>query len=361
MGPFESSVNLLSESLSDRERVLCAVNEALSPEERFLFEAVATAWLKFEPALRRPETSDTALWEFHGGSQVVAAARNLAFHVLRSRTPPRSVRNVSDVAKPFTTLRRQPTSVRAWFEKHKSKLLTLLSAKDWEPAEPGIPVGDFLVSDTTGNGGIDQIVKLVKSVSDKINRSGLPGASKILYGNVFITANLTGGLAFYRRRQDNIWIRPKTRFGPASEHSLAHELGHRYWHKILPGRVKVDWIEWDAELRETAKNIGKDAAVIFPRVGQPVPMQVRGFGSKSPRVIRVENRGRETRFYISKTDFLTDQQIRKFYQSRTREGLFPTPYSMQTNHDEHFSEAFGLRVLNKLDEPHSANFRKIVG
>ena len=360
MGPFESQIQALGESLpAGRRQVLRAANEALTPDEKHLFTNVAKTWLHFKPALTRPELGDENLWKRKGGIQVVKAARDLAYHVLRSRTPPRSVRDIAKVVKPFTTLRRQPRDVKQWFARNRNNLFTVLSAKDWESAEAAVEVGDFLVSDTTGKGGVEQIVKLVKSVSEKIRRSGLPNVSKILYGHVFITSDLTGGMAFYRIKQDNVWIRPQTRFGPASEHSLAHELGHRYWHKFMSSRVQAGWIDWDRGLRATAKAT-KAGNVIYPRVGQNLPMPIQG--SAAPRVLRIEQAGNEQRFYISRGEYLTDRQIRKFYAMQARDGMFPTTYSMQSNdHEEHFSEAFGLRILNQLEEPHRSKFREIVG
>lgn len=360
MGPFETSVITLGESRSSsdywRNRVLRAVSEALDADDTAIFEKAAKAWLEFEPKIE-DALSDRGLWKFRGGSTVVAAFRDLAFYVLRTRQPPRTVKNLPSIAKLFTTVRRQPRDVKAFFHKRRQAMRTLLQAKNWDLADPGITVEGITVQDTTGKGNVDQIVKLVQSVASHIKRSGLPNVRSILYGQVLITAALTvrNSLAFYRREQDTVWIRPKTRWGAASEHSLAHEFGHRYWQKFL--RTGHDaWKRWDRELRMRAEYQSFEHGKKLPDVGEPLPMPVRGHGPKPPTVIRIEG----DKFYIADRKFLTRKQIRSFHLSRAKEEQFPTEYALNSgDHEEHFCEAFAMRVLGTLEEPHLSKFREI--
>lgn len=361
MGPFEEQVECLVEGpgypAGRSGRITAAVNEVLSLDERKIFERLAKAWLAFEPYLSDESLSDLELWKQHGGVQVVLAAKDLAYHVLRTRQPPRNVRKLSEVAKEFTTLRRRPRDVREYFERNRSGLLMLLSAKNWERAPEGITVEGITVSDTTGRGGLDEIVKLVQSVASQIRRSGLPRAKDLLYGHIYITANLTvrGSKAFYRRRQDTIWIRPRTRWGPANEHSLTHELGHRYWHRFLPASSRAAWKEWDRSLRE---HTSEAPVNVFPRVGEPVPMRVRGHGNHPPVVTRITG----NRFFIGPTSFVTRQQIRRFHAIQAERSKFPTEYAQRTGDaEEHFCEAFAMRVLGTLEGHHLSNFREIIG
>lgn len=354
MGPFENQVELMATSRSP-----------LRENDDQLFRQAAEAWLEFESHLDDDVSDrivDRYLWQW--GEDVILAFRDLAFYVLRTRKAPRSVRNLSSIAKVFTRVRSRPRDVRAWFEKNREKMRTLLSAKDWEEADAGITVEGMTVKDATGRGGLEDVVKLVQSCAVKIQRSRIPRVKDILYGEVLITPSLTSrrNLAFYRRQQDTVWVRPKTKWGPASEKTLIHELGHRYWAKFLTTGVKREWKKWDASLRFRVRHGGREN-FRYPEVGDEIPFSVQGhIGPPIVQRIDFDTRRRTRKFYISEKGYITGDQIKSYYKSEVGDVTFPTEYAYRTNDpEEHFCEAFALRVLDELEEPHLSKFKKIIG
>lgn len=287
MGPFESQVETaVAERRNIRRRGV--LREA---DDREPFEKLANAWLAFEPILNDKSKTSLQLWA-EGGSAVVAAAKQLAFHVLRSRKAPAGF---SRVVLPFTDFRQQ--DARTFFANHRDELYRLLAAKDFALAAGGIEVEGFSIHDTTGRGELDQIVKVVESSAAALKRSGLPKVRGLLYGSIYVTDRLRNrdSIAFYRSKQDTIWIRPRTRWGAASQHDFVHEIGHRYYQRFLTPMQRETWGRWDRALR-------RDRAAM------------------------------------------------------------PTRYAKKSKDaEEHFCEAFALRVHGRLQDAFLPMFREIVG
>lgn len=361
MGPFErifEEMERCEPRLGPRRSLLLAVHESLSPAERIVYENAAKHWLRFEPRLKDAQYSDKVLWSVAGGVEVARSFKELAFHVLRTRKPPASVRNLSTVAKAFTSLRRQPKDVRLFFARNRDGMRLLLESKDWELADVGITVDGITVSDTTGRADMSSIVKLIQSSATKIRASRLPRVTDILYGQIFVAANLStaGSLAFYRGSDDTMWIREKTRQGTASEHSVIHEFGHRYWGRFLSKGIP-EWKQWDKGLRLKAKYQSfHPTSGSYPKVGERLPVEVQGYGSDPPIVMHIDG----DKFYVADNKFITRRQIQNYYIERRAESCFPTKYSLDSGDpEEHFCEAFAMYILGDLEEPHYSKFKEI--
>jgi len=267
------------------------------------FKRAAKLWLKFKDNLKlNPKIADDKnLWDSFGGKNVVRAFANLAFIVLQTRQVPIHVKNFTQQVKPFTSARHRPQDVRKFFRDNRRIMFLLLSASKWPRLSEGISVGGFTLLNPQRLLGLTEIAKLITSVSQKIKQSGLRDAPRVLYGDILLTRALLGRReqAFYRRREDSVWIRPNTKWGPATEHVLSHELGHRYWTKFFRGQL--EWEDWDRKAREQVEKAGS---------------------------------------------------VRRY---------FPTEYAFSSGDaEENFAESFALRVLDRLKEPLLTKFEEIV-
>lgn len=369
LGPFEQEViaaNLLAESVT------------ITPQEGLrLYDDAAEWWTKFKNSMaddyvqeepRRRRAGFTAAWKVFG-VRWLSRAKELAFYALRFKAAPRGSNKALRIAiQPIIQMRSSPRDVERWVDKNQLGFLQLLKTRNW-PAKDGsallFELNGVTVHNNEGLEGrpLDTIRKLITASCQAIERSGIPKARGIIYGDVVLTAQLLGShtLAFYRRKQDSIWLSPKTRHGPAQMQSLVHEFGHRYWSfsTFLNPRKKAEWLSHDRAMRARSP---EDVRALYPAKGEPLPFKVSGFGGKPPIVVRIEgDRSRGFRFYISDTGFVTSLDLFKHFRQEVTVAMFPTVYSATTDAEEHFCESFGQRCLGTAKEPHKSAFREIIG
>lgn len=367
-GPFERE---LLESLMV-ESVVITPQEGLR-----LYNDAAEWWSRFQDALaddyeeedpRRRKSGFKAAWKVFG-TRWLDRARELAFYALRFKAAPRgSNKQLRIAVQPITQLRRAPRDVEQWLEKNGKGFLQLLKTRDWPSKDDSDLVFDSNGFTVHNNEGLDDrrlnsIRKLIGASASAIERSRVPKSRGIIYGDIILTSQLTGSrtLAFYRRKQDEVWLSPKTRHGPAEVHTLIHELGHRYWSfsSFLNPDAKAEWKQYDRALR--AKSPGS-VEFLYPEVGQPIPFKVSGFGRKPPIVQRIEGSSRTGfKFYISEKGFITSRMIFDFYRGEAEIKKFPTRYAATSDSaEEHFCDSFGMYCLGTLEEPHLSQFKEII-
>lgn len=329
------------------------------------YRAAAEAWIPLDRKLKEANGNlrhQKTVWKYWG-QPFINRMKDLCFWVLKHKQPPANVRRLDLIVKPFLSMRGNPRDPVAWIDKHAHNIEVVFKSYRWEDRADGVEeVAGFRVHNLAGltDDKLADIRKLVVISARAIKGSGLPKVSSLFYGDIYITNELLGGttLAFYRRAQDTIWLHPKTRFGPASEHSLIHEVGHRYWAKVLPTSAKRAWKVWDSKLR--AAGSYKQPDFVWPEPGERLPFRVSGHGKLPPVVLRVDRSGRTVKFYISNNGYVTLRQLQTHYKKESLRAQFPTPYAEQGGSEEHFCEAFSLYCQGKLEEPHQTAFREAV-
>lgn len=276
--------------------------------------------------------------------------RNLAHAVLTGKEIPTSkIKKFEKAYKTFNRVRRLKSYTK-WFAKDLKLIQLLLESNQWPDKgtteERSKQIGSFQVTNQVG-GDMKASEKILLAAAQAIRSSGVPSASKVLYGDVYVVGDIKGKrsvAAFYDPSTDDVFLLFVKRFSGKHEHTLIHEFGHRLWTKFLSKSVKSAWFGHDSNIKHRTVDYN------FPKVGDPVE-GVRG----SPKV--VEYKG--NKIHLDDGSYITPRQFSNFMQSQGTRKNYPTPYSAK-NPEEHFCEAFALYCLGSLPEPHKTDFEAIV-
>lgn len=246
--------------------------------------------------------------------------------------------------------KRRPRNWLKWFGKHQGSIQTLRSVSKWhdkgEDPERVTEFGKFTIHNQSG-ADMAASLRVLEEASDQLEASGLPRGAEVLYGDVYIVGQIErrpGIVARYDPHDDAIFLLLVKRFSGKYEYGLLHELGHRYWRNVMtPAQVRA-WEAHDTALR------AKPAHVDVPKIGEPLE-HVKGqptvAGFRGPRIL-LSSGG-----WVGLKAYMNNLRRREMFKH------FPTPYSL-TNPEEHFCEAFALRALGELDEPHARAFDQVV-
>jgi len=255
--------------------------------------------------------------------------------------PPRSQTRIQRLYKKVNSTRRIKGYYK-WYGKIREDLIWALSSKNWptlSESESEIPIGNMTLINQTDQDPAASI-KTVQIASNLYKSSGIAGLSKSLYGNVFLVssiANKKTTMAWYNPNTDQIYVIARKRWSNQQEHTVLHELGHRFWRKFAGNDRKEEWISHHRTIS------GK----VELGVGDLVPT---------------------TKYTITKIEYKTTHLIdekgeaaylpTKKLEQLQRELKYPTLYSAQ-NYEEHFCEALGLFLQNELKPPHLEAFERV--
>jgi hypothetical protein len=341
-----------------------------------VFEAAA-AFGDVEKAVGRVRGLSQATWN------LLAASAQLARWLIRFKSIPKGqAKALERAAKPFLSARRQPRKPVSWMLKNQKNINYLRNAyQKWddkgEDSPDKYPVGPFTVHNTLQLEGDDlkKTNKVIEAATKFVKSSGIPGAAKAVYGDVFVVGKLQGHntLAWYNFRDDNIYLRPLLKANLDATHSLAHEIGHRYWRKQVPKAAQLQWQRYHSGKQYEQPDVGAQIKEVMATIkpGQPMPIPVKGWERGGPPIIvglenasnprqaqvvfemqRGAKKGKQGRVRLMAiANFLGQQEARKI--------SFPTPYA-STSPEEHFAESFGLYSTKKLTGVHKENFEKII-
>jgi DNA topoisomerase-1 len=310
-------------------------------------------------------------WANRPWVEAITAGRKLAERVLTEKSIPKGLhKKVEMAARFFMSARRMPKDMYKWIAKSERHYVLIMQAMSWPDKQAGglemFTVGPFTVHNTLGleNDELEVIKTAIERSTKLIKTSGVPGISGVLYGDIHVVGKLQGGstLAWYNPGNDKVHIRPLDSAGHDSVHSLVHELGHRYWDKKADRDAKREWVRHHRSVGsgETANFDDVDAAM--PKVGDPLPFKVRGVRGGPPIVTDIKSgqhwfkakiKGVERELSIS--SYTVRESI---FKEMARKATWPTPYSKK-NYEEHFCEAFALKALKGLKEPHLEAFNRI--
>jgi hypothetical protein len=244
----------------------------------------------------------------------------------------------------------------SWTRKSLPILRLLVDSLSWKErdtqSEGGgvFKIGPFVVHDAVGLQGPDlQAVQQLVEVAIKELRSS-PFA-KVLYGDIRVVGNIkrVNTLAWYNFDDDDLFIRPETKFGPGDVRSLIHELGHRFWSKFTSKEMQRQW-----ERHFTAMRYSGPRDIQMPKAGDILDLIIGNPGShKGPPIVE---RVFADNVYLEGGGYVKGKQIRKILRDRAS---FPTEYAA-TSDTEYFAEAFSLYVLGKLVSPFKEHFERII-
>jgi len=333
----------------------------------------------------RYQDADKAM-RYSGGRvaiKMINNARALAEIIIRFKSMPKGqAKALERAAKPFMSVKQVPRKLNKWFIQNEKNVEYLINAYvKWPDKGDDSPdkyaVGPFEVHNTLQLEGDDlkKTNKVIESSAKFIRNSGIPGANKTLYGDVFVVGKLSGHntLAWYNIRDDNVYLRPLLKADMDAAHSLTHELGHRYWFKFLPKDVQLAWRRYHAGKRYENPDVGDQIKEIMATIkpGQPMPLPIKGWSRGGPPIVvglentsnprraevvfempRGAKKGQQGRLKLTTiADFLGSQASRKI--------SYPTAYAA-TSAEEHFAESFALYAMKKLTGVHKENFEKII-
>lgn len=323
----------------------------------------------------------------HSGGRIaiplINAASALARWVIRFKSIPKGQAKLLERAvKPFVSVRQAPRKVVSWLLKNEKNFEYLVNAfKKWPDKGDDSPdkykIGPFSVHNTLQLAGedLEKTNKVIEAGAKFIKSSGIPNAAKMLYGDVFVVGKLKGHntLAWYNVGDDNIYLRPLLKADLDATHSLTHEIGHRYYRRVLSREARMLWERYhsnqQSEFGETDDQVEKIMKTIRP--GEPLPFPVKGWERGGPPiVVGFENLQNPQRAAVvfemtrgakqGKQGKLSLMGIASFLSTiENRKMRYPTAYAA-TSPEEHFADSFAMYSMKKLTGIHKENFEKLI-
>jgi hypothetical protein len=312
---------------------------------------------------------------------VLVAASELARWVIRFKSIPKGkAKALERAAKPFLSARQAPRKIATWILKNEKNVDFLLEAYErWPDKGDDSPdrykVGPFTIHNTLQLEGDDlaKTNKVIEAATKFLKGSGIPGAAKALYGDVYVVGKLQGHntLAWYNFRDDNVYLRPLLKADMDATASLTHEIGHRYWRKQLSREAQSNWHSYHRGKGYEAVDVKDQIKEVMDtiKVGEPMPVPIKGFTRGGPPII-VEimalagGRNAKISYEIQrgkskgKMGAISASAVYNFlHQQQARQMRFPTDYA-STSPEEHFAESFGMYSMKKLSGVHKEAFEK---
>lgn len=289
---------------------------------------------------------------------LVRVGKNLADWAVETRSIPKGREKAAELAfRLFLAAARAPRDVFAWAEKNQRHLAVFQEALGWpeksqaaEGSEETFPLAGFTVHNTLNLSGseLETTKNVVEQAAKTLRSASIPKGAGILYGNLFIVGRLkqANTLAWYNSATDEMYLRPFPRVGRGEIHNLLHELGHRYWHKVLPREQQSKWATYHMLI-----GIRPPTDVKLPQPGEEFPVPIKG--RKTPPIIdKIEG---DVISFVGGGSMSRS----KTYQILRQQAAYPTDYA-STSYSEHFAEAFAMYALGTLKPEHVKAFEAIV-
>jgi len=315
--------------------------------------------------------------------------RALARYIVEFKSVPKGkVKAVEAALRLFMSMRRNPRKLGAWWKKNSKSIQLILESKGWpernteEGSEEAWKLGPFTVHNTAHAPKEDlaKTEKAITSAAKFLGSSSIPKARNVLYGPIMLVKKLQQPrtLAWYYPSDDKIYLRLHMKVGRGEVHNLIHELGHRYWAKLMGRAARNFW----AKHHRSLGNIGDAASPELDedsqqqlakldalKEGDTFPIKVQGMIRNGPnKVVEVVRRGSKPlvwtienkkgkRARISRDGFLK-VRMNNSRATKTR-AQYPTAYA-STSLEEHFCESFALYAMGKLPIEHQEAFEDAV-
>lgn len=335
-----------------------------TPEFERQYASFMNALVKLEEANRSGRVVQQA-------SNAWIEAYNLAHVVLHDKqVPAADVKLFERTMREFNR-KRLPRKLMQWYEKHMPSIKLLAQTHRWPDKsasreqshdievrvdEHGMDAS-FVVHNQTGKDATATL-KMLESAANLALSSGMPRIDEVIYGDVYLVGEVERNKnwkALYLPDGDLIRVVLSPRFDDHVIMSTIHELGHRYWQKILGHDARRAWSRHHYEIEKAAV-----ASIEPPKAGDVIPdpkgdLIVQDV-SPHPRydlVINLIDPKHPSRsLSIKYTTFI------KVERDNAMRRAYPTPYA-RTDEQEHFCEALALFCMGELPEPHRAKFVEI--
>jgi hypothetical protein len=272
------------------------------------------------------------------------------------QVPASSRRTYENLTKEFSRTRDMKDWSVWWIKVRKETMKFLESTRHWKALDQdavaeaeSVPsedqnvtlIGKIKVINQSGKDPA-KTIEGIRRCTQQLMNSGVPKIADVLYGNMLVVGDVGRKktvAALYYIDYDHIEIRAVSRFDEHFEHSVIHELGHRYWRKFVSREVKEMWSKHHSEI------------LYGDRKRRPEVGEVLSFVKGAPVVTKVT----WDKVYVSDRESISLKDYQKFMRMMS----FPTLYS-EASLEEHFCEALALFCLGKLEGQHLEAFKRIV-
>lgn len=289
--------------------------------------------------------------------------RTLSYLVAQVKLVPPQHRRLFDTARrEFARTRKfdYPT----WFGKNIAVLRMMYDVGSWPDVASNTPdaeggdangvtlIGSIRVVNQSGQDP-EKSVDLVRRAARALSDSGVPGITKVLYGDVFVVGEVARKkttAAWYFPDRDIIEVLAVKRFAELQLRATVHEFGHRYWQKFMAPDAKRAWVKHHTGMSYATPDYE------FPKVGD-----VLDYVSGRPKVLDFSQSTGGYMVLMSDGTIGTiyKHQLAKVLRNRASQSAFPTPYAA-TDAEEHFCESLSLFCLGNLTGSNLAAFKVIV-
>jgi hypothetical protein len=258
----------------------------------------------------------------------------------------------------------------SWFAdrtKHIDDMLTLLRHPLREEGDNEVEVGPFTLKNPI-NLGEDKVEEMKEACTQALSRctnSLAPNFTQALYGDVVLVEKLgrASWYAWYSSTKDEITMKYMDRDKAEFIKTFIHEIGHRYYRKILSEDKKRLWRRYDlnchyAQRLNLSDWIGKDINLYALKKRTKTSVGSNPNKGVPAKISRISHRG----VYLvlpdgSEVGAYREKYIKEHIKAQT--GIFPTTYAT-SDVEEHFCEALAYKAVGKLHPKSLEAFNNII-
>lgn len=253
-------------------------------------------------------------------------------------------------------------------KKHIDDMLALLRYPLREEGDNEVSMGSFTLKNPI-NLSEDKIEEMKEACTQALTlctNSLAPNFPQALYGDVVLVEKLdrASWYAWYNSVKDDITMKYMDRDKADFIKTFIHEIGHRYYKKILSREKKQLWTRYDSECHfaqriRLSEWIGKDINLYAKKKRTKTSVGVRPNEGVPAKISRLSPRGG---VYLvlpdgSEIGVYREKYIKEHIKAQT--GIFPTTYAT-TNVEEHFCEALSYKAVGKLHPKSLEAFNSII-
>lgn len=258
----------------------------------------------------------------------------------------------------------------SWFSdrtKHIDDMLTLLQYPLREEGENEVGVGPFTLKNPI-NLSEDKVEEMKEACTQALSRctnSLAPNFTQALYGDVVLVEMLgrANWYAWYSTLKDEITMKYMDRDKSDFIKTFIHEIGHRYYKKILSNDKKRLWQSYDnrchyAQRINLSEWIGKDIGLYALKKRTSTSVGSNPNNGVPAKISRIDTNG----VYLvlpdgSEVGAYREKYLKEHIKAQT--GIFPSTYAT-TDVEEHFCEALAYKAIGKLHPKSLDAFNSII-
>ncbi len=250
-------------------------------------------------------------------------------------------------------------------KKHITDMLDLFKHPLREEGDNSVEVGPFTLTNPI-NLSSDKVEEMVDACTRALTfctNSLAPKFPQALYGDVVLVEKLerASWYAWYNRVKDDITMKYMSRDKDEFIKTFIHEIGHRYYQKILPKNKKMLWQLYDRSCHYAQRInlrdwVEKDIGLYATKKRTKTVIGAKGDQRAFIYLVRPNG------VYLETEDGniiggYKEKHIIDFIKART--GIFPTKYAT-TSAEEHFCEALSYKAVGKLHPKTLDAFNSII-